>query len=165
MTDIRTSWSIPHTLKISFKPSKPLFHNCILCPISVLLKLSCAHKPPQDLNKSEHSDLVLWRDSWDSVLLTGSQKMPVLLVCKLYSVWQGPRQHVKHHRYRNVCFQHTAPQSASVNYAPPLASHMTLGKLTCRFENPLSPLQNKDIYCHVSHFLPWLSVIFSQHTL
>ena len=168
LLDLLSDWYLnfsiyPLYFKNFLRTSKPLFRNCILCPISVLLKLSCAHRPPRDLSKNEDSGLVQWRDSWDSMLLTSSQETPGLLVCSPYSVRQGPRQHVKCHRHGNVCFQRTAPQSASVNPPPP-AGHMTLGKLTCLFENPLFPLRNKDICCCVSQFLPWLSVIFSQHT-
>lgn len=37
----------------------PLFSNCVLCPISVLLKLSYVYKSPGDLSKNEDSDSVL----------------------------------------------------------------------------------------------------------
>lgn len=125
-------------------PSKPLFSNCILCPISALLELSCAYKSPEDLSKNEDSGLV-WDGAWQFTLLTSSQEMPVLwpavhTLCSkdLGSMWGVAET--------ETCAESTgAPQPASRNLPPPLTSYVTLGRLTYLFENPLSPVQKEEI--------------------
>lgn len=93
------------------------------------------------------------------------QEIPVLLVCCPYFMQEGLRQHSRRYRYKNICWKHTGSVVSQCGHLPPpLTSYMTLRNLTYLFENPLSPLQNKDSCLHVSDFLQWLSVVFSLHT-
>ena len=38
----------------------PLFSSYLLCPVSMLLKLSFIYKPPGDLSKKEDPNSALW---------------------------------------------------------------------------------------------------------